>query len=304
MNGSIADRQAEQRVILRKALAALEAGGITPVLLKGLSLAHYYPKPEERPAGDIDIYVGKEHYHNGARILRETFPDAPHFDEEAEYFKHYNLNIGSTAIEMHRVSADFKHPRDARVYDELERDGLQRHFVRYEHGEDKWNAPEYNFNVLFVFVHSWHHFTTESALLRQFTDLAYLLLGGKPDVTYLEKNLKRLHLLHAWQLYAYILVNYLSLPQESCPLYTDKCARRAQLLFQSMLHPKRAFSEETKVPAPKNVILRKLFTLRVRLHEARAIARFEPHYARHLVLTAFAQSWDRFKKGESTRTWE
>lgn len=304
MNMSVADRQNEQRAILRKALDALEAGGITPVLLKGLALAHYYPNPDERYSGDIDIYVGKEHYHDGARILRETFPDAPHFDEEAEYFKHYNLNIGSTAIEMHRVSAAFSHPHDARVYDKLEREGLQRHFVRYERGEDKWNEPEYNFNVLFVFIHSWHHLITESASIRQFKDLAFLLLGGKPDVTYLEKNLKRLHLLYAWQLYAYILVNYLSLPAERCPLYTDKCAARAQLLFQSMLHPKQVAREEAKDPAPKNVILRKIYTFRIRLREAQAIARFEPHYARHTVWATIAQSWDRFKKGESTRTWE
>ena len=295
--------QDEQRQILRKAWRALEAGGITPVLLKGLGLAHYYPHPEERLCGDIDIYVGKEHYHDGARILRETFPDAPCFDLEEEYFKHYNLDIGSTAIEMHRVSAVFQHPKDARVYDALERGGLQQNYVHYVNGEDEWNEPEYKFNVLFVFIHSWQHFLTNSANARQLSDIAYLLSAETcPLEAYLKTNLKKLHLLRAWQLYAYILVNYLGLPKDKCPLYTDACADRAAKVFGAVLHGRKQpkMSDDS---APKNVLLRKLYTFRERVREAREVAAFEPHYARHMVVTAIAQSWVRFTKGENTRQW-
>jgi len=302
--------QEEQRQVRKIACDALEAGGITPVLLKGLSLARLYPKPYLRSCSDVDIYVGKENYHPGAKILRETFPDAPRFDTEEEYFRHYNLNVGSTAIEMHRVSASFAHPNDIKVFDALERVALQKQYVHFEDAEDAWNEPEWKFNVLFVFVHSWEHFVTESANIRQFCDLALLIdkgFGqtevGEDIEDYLRSNLRKLHLLHAWQLYAYIMVNYLGLPKDRCPLYTAACRMNVELLLEQVLARKTVIPTP-KRPAPKNVILRKLYTLRERILEAQEIAKVEPYYARHMVATAFAQSWDRFKKGENTRTWE
>ena len=299
--------QEEQRAVLRKAWQALEAGGIKPVLLKGLSLAHYYPKPYLRHCGDLDIYVGKTNYHSGAKILRETFPDAPRFDTEEEYFKHYNLNVGSTAIEMHRVTKIFAHPKDDRLYDALEREALQDKFVTFTDGEDAWREPEWKFNVLFVFIHSWEHFVTEAVNMRQLCDLTLLLRSQKPEVScqleeYLRRNLTELHLRHAWQLYAYLMVKYLGLPKDQCPLYTDKCADKAESLMTHILcgREQKHFAGN----APKNVVLRKLYTLRQRIAEAREIGKIEPHYARHMVVTTVAQSWERFKKGENTRTWE
>lgn len=298
--------QAEQKQVMQKAMKALQDGGITPVLLKGLGLARNYPKPYLRSCGDVDIYVGKENYHKGAKILRETFPDMPRFETEEDFFKHYNINVGSTAIEMHRVSAMFQHPKDAKVYDELEREGLQNNMVHYTDGEDEWNEPEWKFNVMFVFIHSWDHFVTESASMRQICDLT-LLLHHHSDIAalerYLRTNLKKLHLFHAWQLYAYIMVNYLGLPKEQCPLYTNACAEKADRMLSSILHGREKIEQNDK-PAPKNVILRKLYTLRERIRKAREIRTYESHYARHMVATAFAQSWERFKKGENTRKWE
>ena len=70
-------------VVLKKAWKALEDAGIRPVLLKGFGLAENYPQPDLRQCGDIDIFVGKDAYHEGAKVLREAFPEALHFDEEA-----------------------------------------------------------------------------------------------------------------------------------------------------------------------------------------------------------------------------
>lgn len=305
--------QEQQRAVLRKAFAALQDCGITPVVLKGLSLARHYPKPYLRPCSDIDIYVGKEAYHQGAKVLREAFPQAAVFDEEKDYYKHYNLTLDTTAIEMHRVSAVFAHPRDNRHYDALEQDGLRTRFVPFADGEDTWNEPSPDFNILFVFVHSWEHFVGESANIRQLCDLALLIrrsvLSGQQSAVsrYLESNLKMLHLLYAWQLYAYILVHYIGLPQEQCPLYTPACADRAERLLSQILHPAPKTTDQrlsTNDSVPKNVILRKLYTLRERIRDARVLAKIEPHYARYMVATAFAQSWSRFLAGENTRKWE
>lgn len=151
---------------------------------------------------------------------------------------------------------------------------------------------------------------TESANIRQLCDIMMLLKAGvdygvsTPELEqYLYDNLKALHLLQAWQLYAYIMVNYLGLSRDECPLYTDSCKVRSDRLLRWIIDG-RMHDSAAKGKAPRNIILRKLYTLRLRIREAQRIGEIEPVYARHMVVTAFAQSWERFKRGENTRRWE
>ena len=52
----------QMNMTLQLLVPALRNAGIEPVLLKGQGLAKYYPTPELRQCGDIDIYVGEENY--------------------------------------------------------------------------------------------------------------------------------------------------------------------------------------------------------------------------------------------------
>lgn len=306
-----AQRQEVMLGMMRKAITALEAQGIKPVLLKGFGLARLYDQPYMRSWGDIDIFVGKADYHKGAAALREAFPEAALFDGEEEYYKHYNLTFYkpfNTAIEMHRVSMSLMHPRDQRLYSQLETEGLLLNSVRYTSGEDSWWEPEWKFNVLYVFMHSWEHWTHNTAVMRQLEDLARLLTNGKPKeesydalTIYLKKNLRKLHLLQAWKLYAYLLVHEFVVPETICPLYDPKVALTAEALKTSIEQGRECLPKRT---APKSVLLRKMHTFRQRVQEAKLIARYDHIYARHMVLANIAQSWQRFLRGENTRHWE
>jgi hypothetical protein len=297
----------EQQLHVRwQATHALNGQGIPVVQIKGFTLARHYPKPYLRSCGDVDIFVGKENYHAGAKVLRDTFPDAPRFDTEEDYFRHYNINVGPVPVEMHRVSHSFAHPCDERRYDRLEQESLHRHPLTVKNELGTWLEPEEKFNVLFVFLHSWEHFVTETASIRQFADIAMLLKNASsPDLTaYLKRNLRRLHVLEAWQLYAYILVHYLGLKPEACPLYTPRARVRAERLLAYILRIKPRKPAEKEGTAPRNVLLRKLYTFRARTRDARFVAQFSPRYARHMVMTNIAQSFVRFLRGQNTRHWE
>ncbi len=298
--------QQQQLHVRLQATAALNKAGIQVVQIKGFTLARHYPKPYLRSCGDVDIYVGKANYHAGAKVLRETFPDAPRFDTEEEYFRHYNINVGPVPVEMHRVSHSFSHPRDSRRYDHLEQEALLHHPQQVLYESNSWLEPEEKFNVLFVFLHSWEHFVTETVSVRQFADLAMLLRdAAMPDLSaYLKRHLRRLHVLEAWQLYAYILVHYLGLPREKCPLYTSRAREQAERLLAYILRAKPRLQAEKQGSAPRNVLLRKLYTFRARTREAQFIAKFSPCYARHMVVTNIAQSFVRFLRGQNSRHWE
>ena len=65
--------QLQLRRILASAVKLLQGHDIDPVLLKGFSLSMLYPNPDLRQFGDIDLYVGLNHFHEACKLLR-TLP--------------------------------------------------------------------------------------------------------------------------------------------------------------------------------------------------------------------------------------
>ena len=264
---------------------ALAEAGIRPLLMKGASLAALYPDPQMRTSGDIDLFVGIEQYHPSCAVMRETFPDALKFDEELDHYKHYNLIADGISIEIHRVSVGFQHPIDERRYARMEQYG-QSQGERLMINELEVKVFEPTFNALFVMLHSWEHMITAGANVRQLCDLALLLhrYHERIDAPRLERWLKALHLLDVWQLYMYLLVRYLGLPQSETFFYTERVQVRAERLVQDLLAGKMVEPKEP-TKASSNRFLRKWHTMEGRLSNARRIAAYSPAYARHMNAT-------------------
>ena len=276
---------------LEKAWGALQRAGIDAVLMKGVGLAMLYDEPQQRAWGDIDLFVGKEHYHPACAVMRETFPGALKFDEELDHYKHYNIIADGVSIETHRVSVSFPHPTDERRYAKMEAYGMVNGERLSVNGlEVKVFEP--TFNALFVFLHSWEHMMSKGASVRQLCDLALLLHRYKDaiDATLLRKWLKALHLYDVWQVYAYNLVNSLGLPLEEMLFYTESVAARAEKLMEDLLAGRmdeglsgeKANGESMKGKAPRNRILRKIHTMRERMQNSRRMGQYSPAYARHM----------------------
>lgn len=287
--------------VLRAALSALDKGGVQPLLMKGFALARYYREPYLRTWGDIDLYVGKEGYHPTATILRNTFPDCPHFEEELEHFKHWNINVGPIPIEAHRTTVAFKHPHDVRLWEKIQQPGemgqIEDIQVRF---------LEQNFNLLFVFVHSFQHLLGETASMKQLADLALLLHHEHHSISVerLGRWLKSLKLVHVWQMYAYILVTYFGLPSEECPFFSIHVQTDAERLYDLIMSGKPLHDSLPLRPTPTNMLLRKWHTFRQRFHEAEDIAIIDRTYARHMLWAQILDSLGRMSRGEFSRRWE
>ena len=52
---------ASKRAATEKMLKLFGDNGVKMMVLKGMSLNRYYPKPEHRHSGDIDIYLGENY---------------------------------------------------------------------------------------------------------------------------------------------------------------------------------------------------------------------------------------------------
>lgn len=305
--------QEEQKQLLRQAWSALDKGGASPVLLKGFGLASLYPHSHLRQGGDIDVYVGAEHYHRGAEILRNTFPAYPCFQEEEEFYKHWNVDFEHTALEMHRVSAILIHPCDMRLWKRLESEAMA-HAVELDIESLRVRVPEQKWNILFVFLHSWQHFIeSHSAKMQQLCDLALLLHSASllpprshflPLTSYLKTNLRYLRLTQVWQAYAYIMVHYLGLPTNECPLFTDKAEKHGEKLMQQILLGRVKTTKDKSNYVPSNILLRKLYTLRHKVADSLQTWDISPIYTLHDIIGKVLEGLGRLFRGEFNRKWE
>ena len=228
---------------------ALKKEGIDSVLLKGQGLARVYSNPKLRQCGDIDIYVGEENYGRACEVLEKIagkienngngenhgngdVEETGHKVIESE--KHYHRNIRGVCIEIHRRAAVLRNRVHDAVFVRLERELLDRKRVmEIDLGNGTVNVPPVEFDALFVFIHAWNHFISSGVGLRQVCDWTlYIHKFGKDlDVTILEKRLRSLGLLKAWQIFGYLAVKYLGLPEEECPLYSEKYEKQANVMF-------------------------------------------------------------------------
>ena len=309
--------QAKMGRVLETAWRALTDAGIQPVLMKGAGLAAYYPEPSMRQWSDIDLFVGKAQYHPACAAMRKAFPDAFKFDEELDHYKHYNLIADGVAIEIHRVSVALTHPRDIRRYERMERFGMAHAIpLKYintdTHADGAINidkeeikneivVPEVTFNVLMVFLHSWEHFLTAGANMRQLCDLALLLkhTKNKIDAVRLKRWLKDLRLTEPWQLYMGILVHELGLREDEVLFYNERVVPRAQKMIAWILNDPR--QEQPKIQA-RNRLVRKWRTMKKRMRNAERIAEISPAYAQHMKAAVWHSGLSRLFAPD--RRWE
>lgn len=281
--------------ILKEAWSALEDVDIHPVLLKGFGIAQYYPQPYLRQWGDMDIYVGQSNYHKACGKLRETFPNAIPSDKEDEDYKHYNFDFDNTAIEAHRVSMTFPHPRDRRYYEPLEERSLTKDGPKFEIDGLELTMPEETFNVFFVFLHAWHHFCETGMCMKQLCDIAILLHAKREVITneQLREMLRKLSLMEVWQLIMYIMVQYLGVSQEECPFYTEKSRQRAELLFERVMTEGQARQHERLNADGLSYLRRKWMTFMLRISERKIVRPYAPQYARHMLIGDILHGFER-----------
>lgn len=202
---------------LAEALTLLQKEGIEPVLVKGQGIAQYYREPLHRQPGDIDLYIGPEHFENANRILLKDGRIA-----EEEDFKHVAIERHGVCIENHRILISLSSPAiNHRLQQETERwhnnHGLC-HKVRIE-SCDVLTPPD-AYNVSYLLIHILKHFLSEGIGIRQLCDWACLLhnLTDEKARTQAVQLLKALKLEKTARVFGYIATEYIGLPTQYLPI--------------------------------------------------------------------------------------
>ncbi len=184
---------AHQKQVLQQIDDKAQAEGLPYVLLKGMSLARFYPRPDSRPCGDIDILFPRN-FERGNVLLGS--PDAK------AKGKHSEMEIDGVTIENHRQLLDLNYDSQRRA---------EAYIM-----ESLRNVPEDHFlppmsNMVYLLMHTVSHLTARNKLpLRNVIDWGMFLRANRETLNPDEciTTLKRIGMVHAFSLFTQLASEY------------------------------------------------------------------------------------------------
>lgn len=270
---------------VRNIFMEMHDNGVDPILLKGQGIAQYYPNPDFRQCGDIDIYVGKQYFEKACEVVKALATEND-MATVKHTKKHFHIYLGKVPVELHLYSDVYYPKRLDRIYQEISDAGISVAPVEVELAGYPVKTPSVNFNVFYIFNHLWHHFIADGVGLRQICDLCVLLhrFHGQIDHDYLQNVLERMGLLKQWKIFGSIAVDKLGLPVEEYPFYDKKYSRLKEKVFRLVMLEGNFGHENMKTHNRPNGYLRgKLYSLAFRAkRNMRVLFLFPKDSLRHI----------------------
>ena len=195
--------------------------GIYTLLVKGQGIAQCYERPLWRASGDVDFFLSDENYHKALRLLS---PISSHVDEEKKRIQHIEMTIDGWSVELHGTMRNGLWKKLDRTIDDVKNAVFCGDHIRsWMNGRTQVFLPAADEDIIIVFTHIIQHFFSEGIGLRQICDWCRLLWAYRNSVKYglLESRIKKAGLLSEWKAFAALAVNYLGMPVEAIPLYSE-----------------------------------------------------------------------------------
>lgn len=170
---AIRSRIAASNKAVNKELVSLcgifDDNGINAIVVKGQTIGRYYPNPLARTPGDIDFYCDKDNLPKVMSALERTW--GVHTEGKPTE-QHYDLVHNSIILELHHCLMRFASVKSQKIWNEIFQ-SLTPTYVEV----DGCSVPtlEPTLNVLYTFLHLYHHLIELGVGLRQFSDVAILL---------------------------------------------------------------------------------------------------------------------------------
>lgn len=287
--------------VLVNVVSQLSAAGIRPVLLKGQGLAQYYPKPELRQCGDIDLYVGLERYADSYDVVK---PLATQIDDRKalEVGKHYDFFVGKVSVEVHRYSERYPTARLDRIYQEISRKGLSEALVPMVFSGQEVNTPSDEYNAFYVFSHIFHHFLTSGLGARQLCDWMLFLRARSSniDMESLKRILLSVDMMKPWQAFGCVLVKFFGMPADAFPFYDSSQQHKAEKILRRLLDEGN-FGQERAVNKNRgaNYLINKTKAVLAHIGRTFGLVFLFPRHSFiqiwHTLSSGFAQVWNDAK---------
>lgn len=200
----------------------LREAGIKALLVKGLSYASYYPIPEHRTFGDIDIFSPTSYQAIDSMLkgIAENF--------SVEYYRHSHCSLNGIAIENHKHLCDI---RGQKRWMKLEKElVLYADEVLSSKKEGGLFFPDSRLSVLFFLYHAQSHLVFESISLRFLTDWAMILRGEKELLSsdWFSESISKFDLEKITGVLTSLCIKNLGVDRNTLPEPISRCAGRIE----------------------------------------------------------------------------
>jgi len=241
----------------------LRTNKVYSLLIKGQGVAQCYKRPLWRACGDVDLLLDSENYEKAKTVLT---PRAVDVRTEYTYFKHLAMVIDGWEVELHGTRQTRLSRRIDRELNVIQDSCLKGGEVRaWQNGETDIFLPGVNADVMFVFTHILHHFFFEGIGVRQICDWCRLLWTYRDDldVPLLEQRLRKMQLNSEWKAFASYAVDWLGMPIEAMPLYSnaEKWSRKAAKINNFVIKVGNFGHNNEKISRHKPYLIRKFLSL-------------------------------------------
>lgn len=200
--------------------------GIKMMLLKGYGLSLYWPKPNHRPAGDMDIYLGGD-WRKADKLVSEQL--GIKVDDGHEH--HTCFFFQGTSVENHY---DFVNTKINESAKELE--ALFKRLATFDKplamGEGVIYLPSPTLNAIFLMRHLGQHFAGSKVTLRQLLDWGFFMQHESDNVDWdlVLSTFKRVGIYRFFQQINAICVDFLGFSESSFPKIEREPALEKRIL--------------------------------------------------------------------------
>ena len=242
-------------------------------ILKGCAVARYYPQPERRQSGDVDVWVegGREKIYDFARA----------FDKDGKLYGvnyhhiHFHL-LDGVHIEVHIWPSFLSSPlRNWRLHK----------FCNLHRPTMEADAPSLAFNRVFILLHCYRHICGHGVGLRQIMDYFYILKQGfteeeRKDAEYWIKQLGMGRFAGGLM---WVLREYFGL-EERCLLMEPDVTEGRFIMHEVMLTGNMGHSDKRNWGSMKSPLSRFFLNLRRDFYMAK-------HYPHEAIWQPFFSIW-------------
>lgn len=218
----IEQRNKAMNAFVAKLSEVLQKECVDFFLLKGQGVAQCYERPLWRSSGDIDLLLDDNNFYKAQEYLYSiASAHEPLLKEE----KHQEFTVGAWIVELHGNQPTHFSKRTDILLDSLQDDAFNKGKIREWDNDGvsvKLLSPDSD--VIFIFTHYLKHFFRGGIGLRQICDWCRLLWTYRETIDHvlLEERLSQMGLMSEWHAFASLAVNWLGMPKESIPIYSDK----------------------------------------------------------------------------------
>ena len=208
---------------LKELVMLLQSHEIHFVVVKGQTLAALYSHPLNRTSGDIDFYVVPNDFERAKVLIeKEWLVEFETDEDDGEQDQHIAFNRNDVEFEMHFELMKFQSEKVQKVFDRMiDTEPSYREVVGVM-------VPILNpeAELLYTFLHAFHHFIELGIGLRQICDIAILLNQRVVDKDKVNRWLKELDFERGFMVFEAICVDKLRLPKECLPVAIDEVDKK------------------------------------------------------------------------------